>query len=482
MKSMFKGVALLVAVACVVWIAVLWHWRSAGRQVDAADMAIYLGALPLVVFGLLLAGRWAVKGAMERQASRSTSAATGSGDAGARGGSAEAEPSGHAPVVKAWHVLGQWMQVPAGMDASAALEAVVAGEPRPAPDAQLRDDEGLPILAARTSDLAVDAIAEALPSANEEVHRTLALMNPMMGQWIDHLRQWSDRFLTTDVEGRPKEPHRIRVLVAWPAHWREQDAEESQRWLANELAKQTGEDFGPEIWSLQTTRSTGAEMLLAADKLLDTLQKQGRDDLVLLVGCHSDINDMAVRRLERENRLFHGARRPKGQMPGEGAAAVLLSTQAWPLEDDDALANLVLTRPRAIRRDQSIDQTGRVTAREAQQITVGSLALAGLQPDAIKSLVCDADQHTPRATELFAVSLEQFPQLDPIEDMRLLGTLTGTLGSSAPLATLAAAIAWSAQDERLPVMAMSMGDTHWRVGSVLHRPLPSEPEASTSSA
>ena len=63
MTSFIKGVALLVAVACVVWVAVLWRWETTRRAMAVDDIVIYLGLLPLVVFGFVLALRWAWRSA-----------------------------------------------------------------------------------------------------------------------------------------------------------------------------------------------------------------------------------------------------------------------------------------------------------------------------------------------------------------------------------------------------------------------------------
>ena len=75
MKSLIKGAALFVAVACVVWIAVLWRWRATQREMDAGDIVLYLAILPIVVFALVLAARWAVRGALERQDAQAAAAA-----------------------------------------------------------------------------------------------------------------------------------------------------------------------------------------------------------------------------------------------------------------------------------------------------------------------------------------------------------------------------------------------------------------------
>jgi hypothetical protein len=123
----------------------------------------------------------------------------------------------------------------------------------------------------------------------------------------------------------------------------------------------------------------------------------------------------------------------------------------------------------AVRREQSIDAPGRTRARELSQAVDSLLTQSAQAPEALCALVSDSDQHTARATELFAVSLSQLPQLEPAEDMRLLGTLSGHLGGASPLATLALAAAWARQGPG-PVLAVSVGDRHWRLAAHLDLP------------
>ena len=78
---------------------------------------------------------------------------------------------------------------------------------------------------------------------------------------------------------------------------------------------------------------------------------------------------------------------------------------------------------------------------------------------------------------LFAVSLSRLPQLEPAEDMRLLGTLSGHLGGVSPLATLALAATWAEQGHG-PLLAVSVGDRHWRLAA--HLELPREAAAAAS--
>ncbi|HEX7639364.1 MAG TPA: hypothetical protein VF457_13290, partial [Burkholderiaceae bacterium] len=75
MKSLVKGAALFVALTCLVWIGVLWRWRATQRDMGVDDIVVYLGLLPVVVFALVLAGRWAVTAALAAQDGQAAAAA-----------------------------------------------------------------------------------------------------------------------------------------------------------------------------------------------------------------------------------------------------------------------------------------------------------------------------------------------------------------------------------------------------------------------
>ena len=76
MSGFFRGVALLVAITCAVWVAVLWRWHATSRDMSTGDIVVYLGLLPLTVFTTAVLLRWAWRGAQERQAAAEAAAAT----------------------------------------------------------------------------------------------------------------------------------------------------------------------------------------------------------------------------------------------------------------------------------------------------------------------------------------------------------------------------------------------------------------------
>jgi hypothetical protein len=192
---------------------------------------------------------------------------------------------------------------------------------------------------------------------------------------------------------------------------------------------------------------------------------------VLVLAAHSDLSEAAVTELEDAGRLFHPQHRPKGHMPSESAAALLLATLAWPTSpapdtSDDARPIAWAHRPALSRRDKSIDAPGKVQSQTLRAVMDAALGASQLLAADLAALIADADQHTPRGTELFGTTLDVLPQLDPNEDMRQLGSVCGGAGVTTPLMVLACA---SAQSQALdkPVLAASLGDSHDRLAVVM---------------
>ena len=476
MKSLIKGAALFVAVACVVWIAVLWRWRATQREMDAGDIVLYLAILPIVVFALVLAARWAVRGALEKQDARGAAAAA---TTGAASSGAAASTAGDKPALS-WHLLGAWTHTAAGANVDDLLAAIEAGDPRPRPDASLRDDEGLPVLTARIAELDADAVEEALqrslaaraadagarPPVPERAVRALASLAPLIEELAQSLAAWALQWHEAEARTSEDGARLVRVLAAWPGDWDDATCATAQAWLAAHLCDPLVDVLPLARWTIRSQRMSGTELLSAAERTLDALQRQGRDDPVVLMACHSDLDAEGIRNLERGQRLFHSARRPKVAMAGEGAAVLALSAVDWPADAAIDAERVRFDSPAIVRRAESIEAAGRTSSDDAVRLVNHGLASAGLAGATIAKLATDADQHTARATELFAVTLALMPDLDANEDLRLAGTIVGRLEAAAPLLTLAMAAAQARESGR-PAVALSLADPHWRMAAVL---------------
>ena len=485
----FKGLGLFIAIACAVWVGVLWQWQATRRDMSVEDIVVWLGLLPLTLFVLVLLARWAVAGALRRAAARPPAAG-----AAPAGEAAAANDERQATL----QLLAAELSVAPAASAADLLAAAQQGKPRPSLHPRLRDGQGLPVITACVPDVELAPVdAELAPllaalraarpewqgrSPSERLRRALALLADPLQRAVTALRPWAEALAGSAAEAAPPasarasapppEPARVRVLVAWPEGSDPFEVELATRWLVRQLAQAGQGVVAPARWQMQpATAASGPQLLLEADQLLAALRREGRADPVLLAACHSDIHPAAVERLDAAQRLF-SANTPKGRIPGEGAAVLLLAGAAWPANPAADAPPPALHRPAVGQRDKSIDAPGRSNSALAAELLQQAAAAAHLEPAAVQALASDADQHTARGPELFGAMLERLPHLDASEDLRLSGPLCGHVGACGALVTVAMA-AELALSRDAPCLALSVSDAQWRAALVVRPPPPS---------
>ncbi len=464
MRPVARTAALFIALACGIWVAVLWHWRTTAQAPDGAQIVLYLGVLPLVVFALVLALRWAVRAAQAKQLATRDPCPPAAANAGV-------PPDAAIQPALPWHLHDAWVNTAAGGSVQAVLAAIEAGAPRPQPDGRLFDDQGLPTMTARIANLDLQQVQRGMahPATPERALRALASLSPLIDELAGALRHWVARGQATRAElPMAAGARHVHVLVAWPLDWDDATCASAQAWLKARWCTELDGLMPAQSWVVRGQRLAGHALLTTAQQVLDALARQGRDDPVVLMACHSDLDASAIHALARDQQLFHANARPKVSMAGEGAAVLLLSALAWHAGDPPAPDSgpVQLSSPALVRRTTSIEAAGRVSSDDLVQVMDLSLAAAGLDSRAVANLSCDADQHTGRATELFAMTLARLPELDANENLRLAGTLTGRLAAVAPLLTMALA-ADQVRASGRPAVAVSLADTHWRMATVV---------------
>jgi hypothetical protein len=493
-SNFFKGAALLVLISCGVWVAVLWRWEASAHDMNTRDIVVYLALLPLTVFALALMLRWAWRGAALRQAAAAATAAT-AGASAAQGGTTDASNADADRRHATMQLISAHLVCAAGASASELQAAAKDSAPRPALDPELRDEDGLPVLSARIEGLdlsALDALLDsALPSAralrpewaeltaNEHVLRALSALLTPLTQAVGALAPWGERFqLVPDApRGQPPAKH-VRVLLGWPEDWSAFEQELGLACVA-ELIKTTGDAPIPQACFVLTSLAGHGEALLThADRLLQTMAREGHADPLIVAACHSTLSDAAIEALERQGELFTATKRPKGRMPGEAAAALVLADAAWPAAPDADSPLPHLHRPAVLMRDKSVDAPGRVSSEMATQAITHALMAARLGGDAVAALACDADQHSPRGAEFHSAAMALVTELDAVEDMRSLGTVTGAVGAVSTLLVVACA-AERAQAADKPCLAVTVGDAFARLALVA---LPGPPRPAPTAA
>jgi len=487
MSKILKPLLLFVLVTFVIWVAILWHWEATHRDMTVSDIVIYLGVLPLCVIALLLALRWAWRGAAKSAAAAVPAAA---GSASGAPAPSPDDARRHSTV----KVLSAHVCSPTGEAASEMLEAALAGKPRPGLDPHLKSDDGLPVMCARIASIdtaELDTLLEPVLAAvrkqkpewmNERaqshVLRALGALRQPLCQALGDLQPWADRLGAPPQ--RAAAPHiasptaagptaMVRTLLGWPTEWSEFERALALGWVRWLVTEDGATSIPASRFVFDAHACSGEELWLRADQLLQVLAREAREDVVLLAACHSGIGEEAVAALAQQQRLFSAAQHPKGLMPGEAAAALVLASPHWPsAPDDEGKPPVHLHRPAVQRRDKSIEAAGRASPDCLRDTLVQALSAGRLDAAAVGALVCDADQHTPRSTELFGTTLDLLPHLDPTEDMRLIGIGNGHTGVASALLVVAAA-AERARGADTPTVALTLGDAFMRL-ALLVRP------------
>lgn len=494
MNNFFRALALLVAVCCLTWLGVLWWWQRADHDIGVTDVVIYLGLLPLALMLLLLALRWAWRSAQARQA------AIAAAGAGATASSADAAaPPQTGADAQAGHA---WLQLVGASVSSVAgesrelLDAAAQGKPLPKPDAELTNDEGMPVLSARISELdhsvqalqpRFDAVLASVQARHCEhagaepdadVWRALAaLTQPLQAQWDELLSLLPAPEAPVDegviVRRQTASPLPVvQVLLCWPAHWGLLEQRLGRQWVEQLLSSQP--DDRPTACTVSITGLPGdtQSLWLRVDQLTRAREGDEQPDWLLLAACHCDLTPSRIDALAHAGLLFDSGRNAGGRIPGEGAAALLLTRPTWQPPEAREVPVVRMHRAVLARREKSVEARGRVAHSELAQALDQCLQAAHIEAGAIAALVCGADQHSPRGTELFGLTIAALGHLDPVEDMRLLGRVTGHLGVAGPLLTLAAA-----REQTLALggstLALGMDDPVLRL-AVLVQPAPAE--------
>lgn len=493
MKAFFNGMALLIAVTCLVWVAVLWSWQSAEREVSIGDMLMYLGLLPLVMVLLIVMGRWAWAGVSAKRTAHAAAALAAEQSSGSdkSADGVAAEPAGDAAQRHATYPV--WLaavHTAAGATPADVISAAKDGQPRPQLDDELQSAQGMPVMCARVPELdmavwegtAPDLIMAARASLGEAgqqlevddaVLRALACLDQPVQQALSALMPWASLLKAkADQEHRI---HSIHVQLGLPSGWNPLEQGVLSAWLAQQLNIALGAAPTSRP-SMRLTLGSGETLWQAVDQTLQMLDQQEAPALVLALAAHSDLSDKALSLLDDQARLFDPQNRPKGHMPSEGAAALLLASKAWPTlppdtDDPDLKPMAWIHRPAIAQRDKSIDAAGKVQSHTLRATIEQAQRASQLPTEAIAALVADADQHTARGTELFGITLDVLPKLDPTEDMRLIGTVCGGAGSASALSVVATACA-RAQALGQPVLATCLGDPFMRMSLIVRASTP----------
>ncbi|KAF1712518.1 hypothetical protein CSC70_03120 [Pseudoxanthomonas kalamensis DSM 18571] len=461
----------MLVLTALVWCTVLLYWQVNDIRPGARDIALYLGVLPVGMFAVAVLLRRGLRSAADK--AKASDTVEGDDTTTPEAAAAAAEPVDVAVLA----IRAGALRLPAGGNASDVEQA--ARESRQAGlHGKLKDASGFPVFAAWVEDADAEAgrdwwagLAGEPPALDDEQWRALSLLQPVARELLERVA--ADGLLDAPEPPslqRRREPlpaPSLQVRLQLPADWNVA-VREGTRALLQAEASACGLPSERVAFDVQAYRSP-----TEAWQWLQALQRTMPDIAAppthyLWLGCDSQLGERSVQRLQSAGRLMDAAT-PEGQVPGEGAAGLLLTVadrqaQGQPLAQACGLVDI----------DQGVSWRERTAQQQVAQMLAQVFARAGAPDKEVVAVVSDAD-HRKSRRQISAAVASGLDAVDPEEGQTDFGMACGSLGAAAAPALLALAAA-RAEREQAPVLALGLCAESERIAALLLPPHAAEDE------
>ena len=450
-KTLF---AALVFGAC--WGGAVWYWRATNREPSSADLAIYLVALPL---GLLLACWLGARLLALTMAAPAVSVAAPAPDV---------QPPAPEPGASAapLAILAAAVRGPHGATPEDLAAALAENKARADLDPELMDNDGFPVMTARSTDADDASVQQEVATWFEQnglrdLHldserlRALAMGGAVAGELA--------AAACASVLPLDAATPTLQLLPLLPHDWSVDERSAGTLWLHHVVA--TAGWPAPHIALAPVLPDAhGDDPLAALGRLSQHAAANGGAVLSIVIACDSHIGPASIAQWAARNALFTPSR-PQGLIPGEGAAGLLLLDQQRALALTDTVVSMLHTVEEA-RRHNSADDAKKIDADTLGTLTALVLARGAAQAADVALLVADTGHRTSRVLELMNLAGAATPQLDPDADVVSVGAACGTCGA-VPFMTALALARYHATERDAPVLSISNEDPYRRCAALI---------------
>lgn len=428
-----------VIVAC--WGAAIMYWRMNRSEPGSRELAICLLALPAA----LLAAFWV--------GSRVIASLRGSAAANTRTQPAEASPI--PPQAPPLVILASALRAPHGTSAEELAQAIAGNKARADLDRELIDDDGFPVMSARSSDardaMLQEEIAEWLPrngmaelQFSDEQWRALTLASAVTSDLA--MRAASE---LVPAEGKPP---LLQLVPMLPADWPVDHRRAAIMWLEHTAVRFGWPADHITVATEAMPNAGNATPASVFTRLMDAAAKNETPLLALVVAAASHIGQATIDQWAATGSLFT-ASHPQGRIPGEGAAGLLVSDRRL-AESTEGMAYVLLDRIETVQRDTSADESRRPEPKLLGDLAETACRRAGLSLSDVAMIVADTGHQPHRTQELMGFASAATPQLDAVDDVAAVGRACGNCGAVPFVAALALGRYYNLADDK-PVLFVS---------------------------
>jgi hypothetical protein len=448
----FGFLATFVFITC--WGCAIAYWRTSGANPPTGDLLLYLLGVPTCLFLVFFAGRKLITRPGVARASTVLPAVE----------KAVATPAQTPPLA----LLAASLRLPHGASPEELASAIADNKARADLDKELVDDDGFPILTARSSE-AVDEVLQ------DEIREWLALSG--MAELHFDEEQWRALTLASavvaELAAQAADPGlyqahtqtRLELVPMLPTEWDNAHRRAIGMWL-----KQTAARYGwPSDRIVIATEENGDPHEVNPAAVFKRLAHDGAamnaPFIAMVVACASHIGDKTVAQWAADDTLFTSSQR-QGRIPGEGAAGLLIGNQTS-LTESATIA--LLDGLEEGRRDSSADNTKRSDSKLLAELSERALKHSSTNASDVAMLVADTGQRAGRVLELMTQVSAGLPQLDETDDVVRVGVVSGTC-DAVPFITALALGRHYVLERKAPVLCVSNEDPYRRVVALV-RPL-----------
>jgi hypothetical protein len=362
-------------------------------------------------------------------------------------------------------ILAAALRAPHGASPAELSAAIIGREVHADLDPDLLDDDGFPVMAARSGEAVDAALREEIaawlsrevqpaPQLGEAQWRALTLAAAV----VDELAGAASALLVPG-DAAPM----LRLVPVLPEQWQAGQQRAAAMWLGHRVA-QAG--WPADHIALAPADESQDSLAAVLGRLARAADAPDAPLVAIAVACASHIDDQAVADWASSGSLFTAAR-PQGLIPGEGAAGLLVTGLRQARAMDGAVVALLDAAGEA-RRAASADD-----ARRTEPNLLGELARRALEPATtlpeVAMIVADTGHRASRTLELMALAASM-PQLDDALDVVRVGAALGSCGAVPFMAALALA-SHHARARNAPVLCISNEDPYRRCAALV-RPAP----------
>jgi len=338
-------------------------------------------------------------------------------------------------------ILAGALRTPHGVSAEELGAALAANKIDADLDRELVDDDGFPVMSARCEQAGDEAVREEIagwletyttpaPRFGDEGWRALVLGTAVLRELADHAAG-----LLVPDDGAP---FTLQLALALPDDWQVDHRQAASMWCRQVLAQ-----AGWPAARIDVTEPAAAAPLIA--RLAQQAEKSAAPTATILLAFCSHVGQETVDRWSANGTLFTSFH-PRGRIPGEGAAGLLLA----PAPDGPGLAHVSLE---ADACDPASTSLKRLSPQRLNMLAERLLQGMAVAPATVAMVVADTGADTRHALELMEFGGATTPHLDNASDIVRVGPACGACGAVPFVAALVLA-AHAALEHDAPLLCV----------------------------